>query len=51
MAEKKLKLPKLKNEDQERNFWSRVDLSDHFSNKDFEKVSLATFSAVSFPGL
>lgn len=40
---KKLSVPKFKNEDQERNFWNRVDLSKRFSKKDFE--------AVSFPNL
>lgn len=40
---KKLRVPKFKNENQERNFWNRVDLSKHFSKKDFV--------AVSFPNL
>ena len=40
---KKLKIPKFKNENQERIFWSRVKLSDHFAPRDFE--------AVSFPNL
>ncbi len=26
----KLKIPKFKNEDQEREFWSKVDLTKHF---------------------
>jgi predicted DNA binding CopG/RHH family protein len=40
---KPLKLPSFKNEDEERDFWSKIDLSDYFEAKDFE--------AVSFPNL
>ena len=36
---KKLKLPKFKNEDKERDFWSKIDLSEYFKKEDFEKVS------------
>ncbi|MFH0755175.1 MAG: CopG family antitoxin [bacterium] len=36
---KELKLKKLKNEDAERNFWSKTDLSKYFKIKDFESVS------------
>lgn len=36
---KKLKIPKFKNEDQERDFWSKVKLEDHFRPDDFESVS------------
>ena len=35
----KLKLKKFKNENQEREFWSKVDLSKHFEAKDFEPIS------------
>lgn len=37
---KELKIPKFKNEDEERNFWSKIDLSEHLDQKDF---SLASF--------
>ena len=37
---KKLNIPKLKNEDAEREFWSKADLSEHFEAKDFSSVSL-----------
>lgn len=37
----KLKIPKFKNEDQERKFWSEVDLSKHFKADDFESVSFS----------
>jgi predicted DNA binding CopG/RHH family protein len=36
---KPLKLPKFKNEDEEREFWAKIDLSDYFVSSDFEKVS------------
>lgn len=35
----KLNIPKFKNEDEEREFWSNVDLSDHLETKDFDKAS------------
>lgn len=40
---KKSSLPKFKNEDVERNYWSNFDMSKHFEAKDFQ--------AVSFPNL
>lgn len=36
---KKLNIPKFKNEDEERDYWSSVDLSEHFEASDFVKVS------------
>ncbi len=36
---KKLKVPKFKSEDAEREFWSNVDLADYFQAKDFAPVS------------
>ena len=36
---KKLGIPKFKNEDAERKFWSRVDLADYFERADFAPVS------------
>jgi len=35
---KPIKLPKFKNEDEEREFWSKVDLSKHVEKSDFKKV-------------
>lgn len=35
---KKLNIPKFKNEDQERKFWSKVDLSKHFEPDDFTNI-------------
>ena len=40
---KPLKLPKFKTEDEERDFWAKIDLADYFESKDFQ--------AVSFPNL
>ena len=38
--EKKFKtIPKFKNEDEERDFWSKIDLTDYFDENDFEEVS------------
>ena len=36
---KPLKLPKFKNEDEERDFWARIDLSEYLEPKDLEPVS------------
>lgn len=35
---KQLKVPKFKNEDQERKFWSKVDLSHYFEPADFSSI-------------
>ena len=37
---KKLNIPKFKNEDVEREFWNKIELSEHFDSKDFVGVSL-----------
>lgn len=36
---KVLELPKFKNEDEEREFWSKIDLSEYFEPSDFVPVS------------
>ena len=36
---KPLKIPKFKNEDEERKFWSKIDLSEYFESSDFVPVS------------
>ena len=38
---KKLKIPKFKNEDQERDFWSKINLNEYFKADDFESVSFS----------
>ena len=36
---KPLKIPKFKNEDEEREFWWNLDLSEYFEPSDFERMS------------
>ena len=36
---KELKIPKFNNEDKEREFWAKINLSEYFESKDFESVS------------
>jgi len=36
---KLLKIPKFKNEDDERDFWAKIDLSEYFKSSDFVPVS------------
>ncbi|MFH1186908.1 MAG: BrnA antitoxin family protein [Candidatus Levyibacteriota bacterium] len=36
---KKLILPKFKNEDEEREFWTKLDLSRHYDASDLEEVN------------
>lgn len=42
-------LPKFKNEDDERNFWSKIDLSDYFETSDAKKVSFPNLKPTSRP--
>ncbi len=44
---KDLKLPKFKNEDEEREFWSGVDLADYFESSDFQTVSFPNLKPTS----
>lgn len=46
---KKLNIPKFKNEDEERNFWAGVDLSEYFEPKDFVSVSFPNLKPTSSP--
>lgn len=36
---KALKIPKFKNEDEEREFWAKINLADYFEPSDFVPVS------------
>lgn len=36
---KKLKLPEFKNEDEEREFWWKLDLSEYYESGDLEEVN------------
>ncbi len=44
---KQLKLPPFKNENQERKFWSKLNLDEHFEAKDFENVSFPNLKPTS----
>ncbi len=44
---KKIKLRKFKNEDEERKFWSRIDLADYFESKDLRSVSFPNLKPTS----
>lgn len=46
---KKLVLPKFKNEDQEREFWSKIDLSEYYEPSDMVPVSLPNLKPTSRP--
>lgn len=44
---KKLNLPKFKNEDEERKFWSKLDLSEYYEPEDLEEVSFPNLKPTS----
>jgi len=44
---KEIKLPKFKNEDEERDYWAKIDLSEHLDAQDFEKVSFPNLKPTS----
>ena len=44
---KPLKIPKFKNEDEERKFWDRIDLTDYFDSEDFQSVSFPNLKPTS----
>lgn len=44
---KNLKIPKLKNEDRERDFWAKINLADYLEAFDFEKVSFPNLKPTS----
>jgi len=46
---KKLKLPKFKNEDAERDFWAKINLADYFEPSDFEPVSFPNLKPTTRP--
>ncbi len=46
---KKIKIPKFKNEDAERAFWSRLKLNDYVESKDFVPVSFPNLKPSSSP--
>lgn len=46
---KLLNLPKFKDEDEEREFWSQIDLSEYYEPKDLERVSFPNLKPSSRP--
>ena len=44
---KKLILPKFKNEDEERDFWAKIDLTDYYDASDFVPVSFPNLKPTS----
>ena len=36
---KQLKIPKFKSEDDERDFWNNIDLSEYYKPSDFKKIT------------
>lgn len=44
---KALKVPKFKNEDEEREFWSKIDLSEYYEPSDLEPVSFPNLKPTS----
>lgn len=46
---KPLNIPKFKNEDQERDFWAKLDLSEHFEPSDFVRASFPNLKPTSKP--
>jgi predicted DNA binding CopG/RHH family protein len=46
---KSLKLPKFKNEDEERKFWGKLDLSEYYERSDFERASFPNLKPTSRP--
>lgn len=47
--QKKLKLPKFKNEDEERDYWAKFDLSKYASAKDLVPISFPNLKPTSRP--
>jgi predicted DNA binding CopG/RHH family protein len=44
---KQIKVPKFKNEDQERDFWAKIDLSEYMEPSDFKPVSFPNLKPTS----
>lgn len=44
---KQLKLPRFKNEDEERKFWANLDLSKYYEPSDMEKISFPNLKPTS----
>ena len=46
---KRLRIPKFKNEDEERTFWGKLDVSQYLERDDFERVSFPNLKPTSRP--
>ncbi len=46
---KQLKLPNFKNEEEERNFWSKVKLDEYFDPSDAQSVAFPNLKPTSMP--
>lgn len=46
---KPLKLPRFKNEDEERDFWAKLDLSEYYEPSDFDRVSFPNLKPTTRP--
>ncbi len=46
---KQLNIPKFKNEDQERDFWAKLDLSEYYDSSDFERISFPNLKPTTRP--
>lgn len=46
---KPLKLPKFKNEDEERDFWANINLADYYDPSDAKKVSFPNLKPTTKP--
>ena len=46
---KKLVLPKFKNEDEERDFWAKIDLSEYYEPEDMVPVSFPNLKPTTRP--
>lgn len=46
---KQLRIPKFRNEDEERAFWAKIDLSEYFESGDFERVSFPNLKPTTRP--
>jgi len=44
---RQLNIPKFKNEDDERKFWAKLDLSEYYESSDFERVSFPNLKPTS----
>ena len=45
----KLKIPKFPTEDQEREYWAKMDLTQYFNSEDWEAVSFPNLTPTSRP--